>query len=109
MITTGGIKTMTYHVKTIDANRNLIYVGYDAPIGFWDLDSLFRRIESRYKHKKGDLNSPWRIVLTSMKNMADKDIVVSIDENYNNWDRRYNPHIKSEPWHGLAWDVLKND
>jgi len=100
---------MTYYVKSIDANRNLIYLTYDAPIGFWDLGSLFRRIESKYRHKKGTGYLPWRMVLTSLRNTSDKDIVVSLDENYNNWDRRYNPHVKNERWHGLAWDALKND
>jgi hypothetical protein len=98
---------LDYRVTEVDAGRNIIYITNFGKRDYFVHSSLFRNIESLYKFKKSNIHKAWRIVVSNPR--ISKPDLVTINESYLGWDKRYNPHIKEETWHGLAWDALKND
>lgn len=95
-----------YKVCSIDKNKGLIFVKSMQKI--CDFERLFREIES--KQSRLDYTKPWRVIYTDASGL---DYEIKIDytrwpSSYLQWDRRYNPCVKTERWHGFMWDDLKN-
>jgi hypothetical protein len=101
-------QTKSYRLIDKDPSRNIVFVEAWPGEGELDLASAFRQIESL--HSKRNNNQPWRVVY---KDNEKKEWLVSLNHStwpktYANWDRRFNPDVKTERWHGLVWDTLKN-
>jgi hypothetical protein len=99
------MKKYPYIISTIDKTKRMVFI--EPNDNNVDLSRAFREIESRVPGK--DFNKPWRVIY---KNHFGVDYEVKIDyekwpRSYLTWDRRYNPEIKTEKWHGHMWDSLK--
>ncbi len=89
-----------YRLIDKDYDRKMIFVKSQSFKS--DLSRMFREIER--DHYKKDRSRPWRIIY---KDGSGTDYEITLDESYQNWDRRYNPNIKTQRWHGYMWDILK--
>ena len=96
-----------YIATAIDRDKNMIFVESRWTSKEADLSRLFREVES--KHYKPHYTIPWRVIY---KNAFGVDYEVKLDHtrwprSYSQWDRRYNPYVKTERWHGHMWDTLE--
>lgn len=95
-----------YKVRSINKNKGIIFV--ESMQKSCDLSRLFRQIE--VEQFRLNYTRPWRVIY---KDASGTDYEIKMDhtrgpKSYLQWDRRYNPSVKTERWHGLAWDNLKN-
>jgi hypothetical protein len=101
------MKKPYYLVSAVDKQQGIIFVEPTVDSRDIDLGRIFRQIES--EHYKPNHMKPWRVIY---KNMFGVDYEVKLDHSrwprsYAQWDRRYNPDVKTEKWHGHMWDTLK--
>lgn len=96
-----------YYLRDKDTDRRMIFVeslALKSDLAL--LSRMFREIER--DHYKTDRSKPWRIIY---KDSFGFDYEITLADNspfrYQNWDRRYNPQIKTQRWHGHMWDALK--
>ena len=85
-----------------DPARDLVYVACRDTDP--DLGRVFREVTRDVYSPR-----PWRIIY---KNAFDIDYEVKLDHSrwprsYGQWDRRFNPDVVTERWHGVVWDALK--
>ena len=91
---------MTYwQVTAKDPDRNLIYVvcpDHAKP----NLGRVFREVSRASR--------AWRIIY---KDFWGKDYELVLLPHWHDplggWDRRSNPPVRLQRWHGVAWDALK--
>lgn len=98
-----------WNITNVDLNRNLIYVDINDRNYY---DTLFRKIESNYSHRRQSCfkNKPIRIIIRNAYNVQQELIMQSINPTaYSNWDRRYNVSVTTRKWHGVEWDILKGN
>ena len=93
-----------YTLISKDPSRNLVYVTCPDLIRP-NLGRIYREVrKNSYAYR------PWRIIF---KDFRGKDyelvMITHWHEPTGGWDRRTNPPIQLEPWHGVAWDALKGN
>jgi hypothetical protein len=96
-----------YLVSAVDKHQGMIFIEPVDNSPNVNLGRIFRQIESN--HYKPEWLKPWRVIY---KNAFGIDYEVKLDHtrwprSYSQWDRRYNPDVKVERWHGHMWDALK--
>jgi hypothetical protein len=95
-----------YLVSAIDKSKGMIFIESADPTQVVNLPRVFREIESQHYNPK---KKEWRVIY---KDIFGVDYEVKLDytrwpRSYAQWDRRFNPHVKKERWHGHMWDALK--
>jgi hypothetical protein len=101
--------TKQYHLISRDRERNLIFIASPPGHGELDVASAFRQIESVHWNKANH-RKPWRVIY---RDTQAQEWEISLDpsrwpRSYANWDRRFNPEVQRQRWHGVMWDTLKN-
>ena len=86
-----------------DAHRNLVYVTCRESKP--NLGRVYREVRrASYGYR------PWRIIYKDFWG-TDYELVMITHWHApaGGWDRRSNPPIRLERWHGVAWDALKGN
>jgi hypothetical protein len=90
-----------YTLISKDPSRNLVYVA---------CPDLIRPNLGRIYREVRRASRPWRIIFNDV---TGKDYELVLARSFwplgKGWDRRSNPEVKLEPWHGVAWDALKGN
>ena len=95
-----------YIVSSTDRAKNIIFVESRQPSQEADLSRVFREVESQQYNP--NRNGPWRVIYkTNFGVEHEVKLAHTWPRSYENWDRRYNPEVTTEKWHGHVWDALK--
>ena len=95
-----------YIVSSTDRAKNIIFVESRLPSQEADLARVFREVECQQYNP--NRTGPWRVIYkTNFGVEHEIKLSYTWPRCYEMWDRRYNPDVTTEKWHGHTWDALK--
>ena len=95
-----------YIVSATDRDKNMIFVESRLSSREADFSRVFREVESQQYNP--NRTGPWRVIYKNNFGVEQEiKLAHTWPRSYQNWDRRYNPEVTTEKWHGHMWDTLK--